>query len=117
MTVASQHQALEFFSKFHHHKITADSDVSQGLEINKRFSRGIKFRMSFLDQKTRSRKLLKGGPDKSFVTQEELCIFARYLSASPVGRIVSIAFHVDTRLQFISDNIARLDWLLLIFFL
>jgi len=46
VTVASQHQALEFFSKFHHHKITADSDVSQGLEINKLFSRGIKFRMS-----------------------------------------------------------------------
>ncbi len=79
MTVASQHQALEFFSRFHHHKITADSDVSQGLEINKLFSRGIKFRMSFLNQKTCSRKLLKGGPDKSFVTQEEVCIVARYL--------------------------------------
>jgi hypothetical protein len=79
VTVASQHQALEFFSKFYHLKITADSDVSQGLEINKLFSRGIKFRMSFLDQMTCSRKLFKGGPDKSFVTQEELCIVARYL--------------------------------------
>jgi hypothetical protein len=77
--VASQHEALEFFSKFHHHKITADSDVSQGLEITKLFSRGIKFRMSFLDQMTCSRKLLKGGPDKSFVTQEEPCIVAMYL--------------------------------------
>jgi hypothetical protein len=84
VTVASQHQALEFFSKFRDHKITADSDVSQGLEINKLLSRGIKFRMSFLNQMTCSRKLLKGGPDKSFVTQEELCIVAQ-VSATPVG--------------------------------
>lgn len=71
--------------------------------------------MSFLDQMTCSRKLLKGGPDKSFVTQEELCIVARYLLVLWGG--LSALLSMWTWLEFILDNTARLDWLLLIFFL